>query len=154
MKQVISITFITLGLTACGGGDGGSSSSTPSSPAEQESSAADTQQPTILTTQQLSVPDGFDYDPSLVINSNIDISAFSTQRAYASLYRRYSAGEDQQWIADYSSRIASASLNEGKAKLEVTYGGEVESLLLEIWFYDGTPPLQKILSEAQTDFIY
>lgn len=126
--------YLTLAplLVACGGGgDGGGGSSSPAAPIA-----------TVTSTSDLVAPDGFDYNPIESRSLNVDISAHSQQRAYLSVYRHYFEVDGKK-IPDYGSRIAAVQLDSGKASIDLSIADSEDDLLAEIWFYDGSDPLQK-----------
>ncbi|GAD89330.1 hypothetical protein VHA01S_019_00070 [Vibrio halioticoli NBRC 102217] len=109
---------------------------------------------TLRSMQDLTVPADFDYDPTRSKSLIVDIGGFSTERAYISLYSQYKTTDDGRYIPDYSYRIANSSLTKGAAEIDITYAQQYSSLLAEIWFYDGSEPLQYIINEDQNTILY
>ncbi|MDF2152743.1 hypothetical protein [Vibrio sp. CAU 1672] len=137
MKKLIAI-MMSLVLNACGGG-GGDSAPPPSQlipPAP----------PQEVTMQELNVPDDFNYDPLTEGTLSVDISAYSIQRAHLTLYKSFKETPTKSYQASYPSKIASVPLTGGKADITFSVSDSQGNLLVEIWFYDGTDPLQKVIS--------
>ncbi|MPW36430.1 hypothetical protein [Vibrio sp. B1Z05] len=122
---------------------------------EETSTEKNTPDTVILRSMQdLTVPEDFDYDPTRSMSLMVDISQFSTERAYISLYSQYKLAEDGRYIPDYAYRIANSSLNQGATEIDITYAQEYHSLLAEIWFYDGSEPLQYLINEEKNSIRY
>ncbi|HHX8275667.1 TPA: hypothetical protein ACVOYM_004052 [Vibrio diabolicus] len=147
MKNLITI-IMGLALTACGGGGGGGGDKS------NDSATPPPAQTTVIveepSMQNLDVPDGFDYDPRLESSLAVDISGYSLQRAHLSIYKEYREDASGTYQAKYSSNIASAALTSGKANLDFSTSDSQDNLLVEIWFYDGSEPLQKVVSTGNT----
>ncbi|TKF21233.1 hypothetical protein FCV43_12620 [Vibrio genomosp. F6] len=148
MKNLLTVTTLTLILMGCGGGGGGGGGSS-----EGGNSTATPAEST-LTTSELIVPDGFDYNPIDDFQLKLDLSSETTQRAYVSVYHQFSTDNSAAIQANYSSRIASASLQEGKSTINFTVPNAKKELLVEIWFYDGSPPKQQVFSTTNRQLIW
>ncbi|BBM66477.1 hypothetical protein VA249_31230 [Vibrio alfacsensis] len=144
MKRLFTI-IMGLALTACGGGDSGGGSSSAPTPTVQS--------PKPERMQDLVVPHGFSYDPIVQGTLNVNISSFSSQRAHLSVYKEYKQNSSGGFNANYTSRIASAALKDGKTYINYTLSDSQGDLLVEVWFYDGTEPLQAIISPEEKDWI-
>nr|WP_285406287.1 MULTISPECIES: hypothetical protein [unclassified Vibrio] len=136
VKQASLITLLasTTLLFGCGGGGGGGGSTAAPAPAVAS------------TMSDLTVPDGFDYNPVDQHDLDIDISHISTSRSFVSVYSRYSERSDSSLKPDYSSRLLAGSLTNGQFSSSFTAPISEENLLIEIWFYDGQEPLQQVIS--------
>lgn len=134
--SLISLLASATLIFGCGGGGGGGGSST-AAPA-----------PAASTMSELTVPDGFDYNPVEQHDLNIDISHISTNRSFVSVYSRYSERSDATFKPDYSSRLLAGSLNNGQFNSSFTAPISEEAILIEIWFYDGQAPLQQVVSSS------
>lgn len=132
--SLISLLASVTLIFGCGGGGGGGGSST-AAPA-----------PAASTMSELTVPDGFDYNPVEQHDLNIDISHISKNRSFVSVYSRYSERSDATFKPDYSSRLLAGSLNNGQFNSSFTAPISEENILIEIWFYDGQAPLQQVVS--------
>lgn len=141
------ILIMAFGLSGCGGGDGGGSTSTPGG---SQTPATSNGEPQLMT--ELNVPDGFSYNPVESVELDVDISAITTKRAFLSLYRNYDTVNDQAMKPDYSSRITAISLINGSAEINLEIADSQESVLGEIWFYDGSAPIQKLFYTDQKNW--
>lgn len=144
MKRLFTI-IMGLALTACGGGDSGGGSSSAPTPTVQS--------PEPERMQDLVVPDGFSYDPIVQGTLNVNISSFSSQRAHLSVYKEYGQNGSGGFNANYASRVASAALTDGKTHVNYTLSDSQKNLLVEVWFYDGSEPLQTIISPEDKEWI-
>ncbi|MEZ9904770.1 hypothetical protein AB4343_07960 [Vibrio breoganii] len=148
-------------LTACGGGGGGSDSSSGAAQVDEPVASNDSEateqasvQVPLRSMQDLAVPDDFDYNPTKTVDVLVDISGISTQRAYISVYSEFQESADGTLTPDYAYRIANGALDSGKGEINITYAQEYTSLLAEIWFYDGTEPLQRVISRENSEIAY
>ncbi|GLR06281.1 hypothetical protein [Vibrio hyugaensis] len=151
MKYLITI-IMGLALTACGGGGGGGggSSDNDSSTPPPAPPAAVTVPEEETTMQDLVVPEGFNYNPVKEGTLSVDISGFSSQRAHLSLYKEFQEDNSGNYKASYPSKVASIPLNNGQADFDFNMSDSQGDLLVEIWFYDGTDPIQRVISASDT----
>lgn len=172
MKKTITVVLATapLLLAGCGGGGGGGGGSTaspspssPASPAAPATPVAATPSPSPVasaaavptyTMSDLVVPDGFDYSSVEQFDIDIDISSISTDRSFVTVYSRFSARDDSTLKPDYSSKVIAGSLNNGVFASNFASPVSHDSLLVEIWFYDGQPPLQKVVSSSNSQIVW
>ncbi|CCN35329.1 conserved hypothetical protein [Vibrio nigripulchritudo SO65] len=150
MKNLSLAIIVMSFLAACGGGGGGgdASSGNASSPAPSELPAASP----AIKTSDLVAPDGFDYSPIENRSMSVDISATSVARAYLSVYRNYHTLDDGTLLPDYGSRIVAMPLKDGKADITLIVSDSSNDLLGEIWFYDGSQPLQQKFYASQSSW--
>ncbi|EDP60711.1 hypothetical protein [Vibrio sp. AND4] len=153
MKYLIAmiIGLVLLALAACGGGDssdGGSGNEDYSTPPVTVVKPDETP-----STQDLVVPEGFDYSPVKSGTLSVDISSFSTQRAHLSLYKQFEEDSSGNYKASYSSKVASIPLQDGKADFEFNVSDSQGDLLAEIWFYDGTEPIKRVITAKDSNLI-
>ncbi|WP_286300096.1 hypothetical protein [Vibrio apostichopi] len=167
-KSLTVILAVTpLILVGCGGGGGGGGSSstpspaTPSTPAAPStpvtgttSSATSAAAAPIYTMSDVVVPDGFDYCSVEQFDLDIDISSISTARSFVTVYSRFSTRDDSTLKPDYSSKVIAGSLNNGVFASNFTAPVNHDSLLVEIWFYDGQPPLQQVVSSSDSQIVW
>lgn len=148
-KSLTVILAVTpLILVGCGGGGGGGGSSAP---ATTPASAVTAQS---YTMDDLVVPDEFDYDSVENFDLDIDISSISTARSFVTVYSRFSTRDDSTFKPDYSSKVIAGSLNNGVFASNFTAPVNHETLLVEIWFYDGQPPLQQVVSSSDSQIVW
>ncbi|OBS99177.1 hypothetical protein A9261_05275 [Vibrio tasmaniensis] len=167
-KSLTVILAVTpLILVGCGGGGGGGGSAstpspaTPSTPAAPSTPVTGTTSPAtsaaatpIYTMADVVVPDGFDYSSIEQFDLDIDISSISTARSFVTVYSRFSTRDDSTFKPDYSSKVIAGSLNNGVFASNFTAPVNHESLLVEIWFYDGQPPLQQVVSSNDSQIVW
>lgn len=169
IKKTMTVVLATapLLLAGCGGGGGGGGGSTaspsPSSPATPATPVTATPSPSPVasaaaeptyTMSDLVVPDGFDYSSVEQFDIDIDISSISTDRSFVTVYSRFSARDDSTLKPDYSSKVIAGSLNNGVFASNFSSPVNHDSLLVEIWFYDGQPPLQKVVSSSNSQIVW
>ena len=130
--------FALIGLlTACGGGggDGGGSSagsadsgSPSTTPADVSTTEDDV---TLRSMSDLSIADGFSFNPVMGHSLDVDISAYSTERAYVSVYGEYVENGDGSYSPNYNSRISSSSLDNGTVSLDFCVSEAQQYVLAE-----------------------
>ncbi|MGR5161829.1 hypothetical protein ACPV4X_08060 [Vibrio owensii] len=160
MKALITI-IMGLALTACGGGGGGGGGGNSTPPptqttvpeedtTQQEETTEEETTVTVedVTMQDLVVPDDFSYNPVTEGTLNVDISGFSTQRAHLSVYKEFVENSSGNYDARYPSKVSSVPLNNGTANVDFNVSDSQGSLLVEIWFYDGSDPIQKVITSG------
>lgn len=167
MKKSLAVILATapLVLAGCGGGGGGGGSastpspSTPSAPATPSTPVTATPSPSPVTVQSytmsdLVVPDGFDYSSVEQFDLDIDISSISTDRSFVTVYSRFSTRDDSTLKPDYSSKVIAGPLDNGVFASNFAAPVNHEALLIEIWFYDGQPPLQQVVSSGDSQIVW
>ncbi|MDH5902900.1 hypothetical protein L8S00_05740 [Vibrio splendidus] len=171
MKKSLAVILATapLVLAGCGGGGGGGGSastpspSTPSTPATPSTPVTATPSPSPVTgavaaqsytMSDLVVPDGFDYSSVEQFDLDIDISSISTDRSFVTVYSRFSTRDDSTLKPDYSSKVIAGPLDNGVFASNFAAPVNHEALLIEIWFYDGQPPLQQVVSSGDSQIIW
>ncbi|CAH0536167.1 hypothetical protein [Vibrio marisflavi] len=166
MKRMILIFLSSFFLFACGGGEGdgeagtgaSSSADTNAVPTVTDSSDEDIPEtPTVVSTRtmsELTVPDGFNYDQNSNLIYNIDVSGYSTDNAYISVYTSYTKETDGSYTPHFNSRVAASSLTSGLATLEFSVSSGINSVLAEVQFYDGSNPLQSELSTSESSWTF
>ena len=169
-KSLAVILAVTpLVLVGCGGGGGGGSSastpstSAPSAPATPSTPVTATPSPSPATSaiaaqsytmSDLVVPDEFDYSSVEQFDLDIDISNISTDRSFVTVYSRFSTRDDATLKPDYSSKVIAGSLDNGVFASNFAAPVNHEALLIEIWFYDGQPPLQQVVSSGDSQIVW
>ncbi|MBB1465403.1 hypothetical protein H5300_19155 [Vibrio sp. SG41-7] len=171
MKKSLTVILAAapLVLTGCGGGGGGGGSastpspSTPSTPATPSTPVTATPSPSPVTgavaaqsytMSDLVVPDGFDYNSVEQFDLDIDISSISTDRSFVTIYSRFSTRDDSTLKPDYSSKVIAGPLDNGVFASNFAAPVNHEALLIEIWFYDGQPPLQQVVSSGDSQIVW
>ncbi|MEZ9321390.1 hypothetical protein AB4161_13680 [Vibrio sp. 10N.286.51.E5] len=171
MKKSLAVILAAapLVLAGCGGGGGGGGSastpspSTPSTPATPSTPVTATPSPSPVTgavaaqsytMSDLVVPDGFDYSSVEQFDLDIDISSISTDRSFVTVYSRFSTRDDSTLKPDYSSKVIAGPLDNGVFASNFAAPVNHEALLIEIWFYDGQPPLQQVVSSGDSQIVW
>ncbi|MEZ8205927.1 hypothetical protein [Vibrio splendidus] len=171
MKKSLTVILAAapLVLAGCGGGGGGGGSastpspSTPSAPATPSTPVTATPSPSPVTgavaaqsytMSDLVVPDGFDYSSVDQFDLDIDISSISTDRSFVTVYSRFSTRDDSTLKPDYSSKVIAGPLDNGVFASNFAAPVNHEALLIEIWFYDGEPPLQQVVSSGDSQIVW
>ncbi|NOJ15383.1 hypothetical protein [Vibrio splendidus] len=167
MKKSLAVILAAapLALAGCGGGGGGGSASTPSpsTPATPSTPVTVTPSPSPVTgavaaqsytMSDLVVPDGFDYSSVDQFDLDIDISSISTDRSFVTVYSRFSTRDDSTLKPDYSSKVIAGPLDNGVFASNFAAPVNHEALLIEIWFYDGQPPLQQVVSSGDSQIVW
>ncbi|RLQ19193.1 hypothetical protein [Vibrio sp. SBT000027] len=174
MKKSLAVILAAapLVLAGCGGGGGGGGSastpspstpSTPATPATPSTPVTATPSPSPTTSavaaqsytmSDLVVPDGFDYSSVEQFDLDIDISSISTDRSFVTVYSRFSTRDDSTLKPDYSSKVIAGPLNNGVFASNFAAPVNHEALLIEIWFYDGQPPLQQVVSSGDSQIVW
>ncbi|MEZ9204017.1 hypothetical protein AB4151_16740 [Vibrio splendidus] len=166
MKKSLAVILATapLVLAGCGGGSASTPSpSTPSTPATPSTPVTATPSPSPVTgavavqsytMSDLVVPDGFDYSSVDQFDLDIDISSISTDRSFVTVYSRFSTRDDSTLKPDYSSKVIAGPLDNGVFASNFAAPVNHETLLIEIWFYDGQPPLQQVVSSGDSQIVW
>ncbi len=148
MKTLILSTLMALPLIGCGGGGGGgSSSSSPAAPVIAPTPTAE-----VVKTEDLVAPEGFDYNPIETRTLSVDIASLSTARAYLTVYGEYQVAPNGDNVPSYNTKLATLALNNGVGDVELALGEVDSDYLAEIWFYDGTEPMQVVLNSSDTQW--
>ncbi|MEZ9516426.1 hypothetical protein AB4359_03850 [Vibrio splendidus] len=168
LAVILAVTPLVLVGCGGGGGGGGSSASTPSTsapsaPATPSTPVTATPSPSPSTSavatqsytmSDLVVPDEFDYSSVEQFDLDIDISNISTDRSFVTVYSRFSTRDDATLKPDYSSKVIAGSLDNGVFASNFAAPVNHEALLIEIWFYDGQPPLQQVVSSGDSQIVW
>ena len=163
MKKSLAVILAAapLVLAGCGGGGGGGGSASTPSPSTPSTPATPSPSPATsavaaqsYTMSDLVVPDGFDYSSVEQFDLDIDISSISTDRSFVTVYSRFSARDDSTLKPDYSSKVIAGPLDNGVFASNFAAPVNHEALLIEIWFYDGQPPLQQVISSGDSQIVW
>ncbi len=148
MKYIITL-LMGFTLMACGG-DSNEDNATPSDPPPSTPPSPSPSPESATTMQDLVVPDGFSYNPVKQSSLSVDIRGVSSQRAHLSVYKTFQEDSKGNYIANYSSKVVSIPLTEGQANFNFHTSDSQGPLLVEIWFYDGSAPIRKVISTSET----
>ncbi|WP_299692780.1 hypothetical protein [uncultured Vibrio sp.] len=163
------LAVMPLVIAGCGGGGGGGGSTsspspaTPSDPAAVLTPVTATPLPSTTssapaaqsyTMSDVVVPDGFDYSSVEPFKLDINISHISTARSFVTVYSRYTTRDDGTLKPDYSSKVIAGPLDAGVFASNFAAPVNQDSLLIEIWFYDGQSPLQKVVASGDSQMVW
>lgn len=177
-RKFLSISLIGF-VTACGGGGDSSPSASPDSEVIVDSATQDvgqttgnTASATMLTStglsvtippnvtssatmmSEVSVPSDFNYNGVDIQNLSVDIRGYSLAKGYVSIYGAFEQNADGPYSADYNSRITSATVEAGLADLSYPLADSQYYMLAEVYFYDGSTPIQTRINNQQTSWIW
>ncbi|CAM4337589.1 hypothetical protein [Vibrio agarivorans] len=163
-NKIYLALVMSFALIGCGGGGGGSAAPAQAAEDTAEAVAEETTEvveevesvveSTAQSMQDLVIPDGFSFDPITEMNIDIDISNLSTQRAYVSIYSEYEETDSGTLAPSGDHKLAGQALEAGMGNIDIVYADGVEKVLAEIWFYDGSDPIQKELTIDDNTFYY
>nr|WP_086938472.1 hypothetical protein [Thaumasiovibrio occultus] len=137
-------TMMGVALVGCGGGDGDSP--------QGGGGPSPTPTVTVTQTEDLVAPEGFSYNATQAKVLQVDVSSQASGRAHLSVYSAYTQNSAGDRVPDYNSRLVSLPLSNGQAEVELTVANVTNDYLAEIWFYDGSPPMQMILSSDDSEW--
>ncbi|WP_028022320.1 hypothetical protein [Enterovibrio calviensis] len=103
---------------------------------------------------EMVVADNFSYDPVVAQSLEIDISAYSTNQAFVSIYGGFIENPDGSYSADYNSRITAKTLENGFGDVDYLLADSQYYMLAEVFFYDGTTPIQMRITNEQTRWVW
>ncbi|WP_407333608.1 hypothetical protein [Enterovibrio sp. 27052020O] len=100
------------------------------------------------------VPDTFSYNPVVTKNVLVDITSYNTSRAFISIYGAFTQNSDGSYTADYNSRIKAATMENGTISLDYLIADSQYYMLAEVFFYDGSMPIQTRITNEQTSWVW
>ncbi|OEE66709.1 hypothetical protein A1OO_13140 [Enterovibrio norvegicus FF-33] len=103
---------------------------------------------------EMVVPNGFSYDPVVSQSLEVDISSYSISQAYVSIYGGFVENPDGSYSADYNSRITAKTLESGFGDVDYLLADSQYYMLAEVFFYDGTTPIQMRITNEQTQWVW
>ncbi|MDD1793280.1 hypothetical protein LRP50_09090 [Enterovibrio sp. ZSDZ42] len=103
---------------------------------------------------EMVVEDNFSYDPVIAQSLEVDITAYSTSQAYVSIYGGFVENPDGSYSPDYNSRITAKTLEGGFGDVDYLLADSQYYMLAEVFFYDGTTPIQMRITNEQTDWVW
>ncbi|UTZ38491.1 hypothetical protein HB763_17775 [Vibrio campbellii] len=106
-----------------------------------------------VTMQDLEVPDNISYKSLNESSLNADINGFSSQRAYLSVYKECVEHSSGGYVAKYPSKVASVPLDKGTANINFNVSDSQGRLVVEIWFYDGSAPIQRVITSGDSSWV-
>lgn len=98
-----------------------------------------------VSMADLNISEDFTFTTKAEVLLIVDLPIYKEQRAQISLYQNYQQLENLSFHPDSNSKILSGALKNGAFE-QVFYAlNNQERYLLEVWFYNKKPPLQKEL---------
>ncbi|MFT6926261.1 MAG: hypothetical protein ACJAZP_001871 [Psychromonas sp.] len=144
-----TLLFFCLLLNACGGSGGESESA--SNILESSNETVSVVEP--VAVESFVVEEGqlqIDYlvaaqDFSFTTKETIEVivELNDDQRAYISVYKDYQLLDSGRYYPDSASRVMGGALQNGSFTQSFTGLNKQSQYLLEVWFYDGSEPLQQ-----------
>jgi len=144
-KQTLIFIFclaIVITLNGCGGG---SSKEAPSQPTSAEKPTAQTQQPVFDINNLIAAPD-FSFTTKSEITVNLVIEQYQDQRSFVNIYRHYQQLDTGAYYPSPASRVVAGALSNGTFIHSFIGLNQQQRYLVEIWSFDGLPPLQRELT--------
>ncbi|MFQ3175149.1 MAG: hypothetical protein ACI93H_000131 [Psychromonas sp.] len=147
-----ALLFFCLMLNACGGeSDGTISFDNGSTAADIESAAVAKAK---LAIDSLVAAEGFSFTTKETIEVIVDINADPLQRTFVSVYRDYQQLASGRYYPNSDSRILDGELQNGIFKQSFIGLNNQQQYLLQVWFNDGSDPLEQELSVNNNQLIW
>lgn len=145
--KLISLLFFSLSVSGCGGSGGGDSTENGKNTEERNNEvyvveAESTTEPR-LTIDALVAAEDFTFSNKNNIQILLELTV--EQRAYVSVYSKYQLLDSGNYYPDPVSKVVAGALQDGIYKESFTGLNNQQQYLIEVWFYDGSDPLQKEL---------
>lgn len=148
IKTLTMLTMLT--LVGCGGSGGDSDTPPlPETEVQTESEAEINVEAAPLLMSELFADPGFMFTSKSTVVVDLDLAAVldahnqTGNRAYVSIYPQYQQLPSMDYYPDTSSRILAGEVNNGVFKSEFINVNNAAVYLIEIWFYNGAPPIQQ-----------
>lgn len=158
-KKVSTLLLIST-LIGCGGGSGGGAAPTSTTvnvdnnqvESEQIEPVTNAVLPVIETDLRMSdlvASDDFKFTNKQQVQVSLDLSELlavnnqTGKRAYVSVYRDYQRLPSGQFYPLSESRLLAGELNNGQFNHAFVAMNNQSEYLIEVWFYNGDPAIQK-----------
>lgn len=86
--------------------------------------------------------ENFDFINKEEITVTLNFAEYKDKRGYISVYQAYRTIEDGKLFPLADSRVLAGSLIDGEFRKSFTNLNNTQQFLIELWFYDGTKPIQ------------
>jgi len=144
LKKQFSLAFCSLLLSGCGsGGETESLVSVDPAPVAPDIEPAAEEVP--LEMRELVAAQDFSFTTKNNIQVDIALNDYQDQRAYLSIYSVYQRLDSGRYYPDSASRVIGGALQRGMFEHVFIGLNNQQQYLIEVWFYDGREPLQKVL---------
>ena len=151
--QLMTVAVLSLFIYGCGGSDGGSSSSGGTQDLVVEPSQESVLVATVEMDDLLAEED-FNFTSKNQIQVSLALTNYPYERSYVSIYSEYQQLDSGDYYPESTSRVISGVLTEGKFVQSFVSSINTQQYLLEIWSYDGQPPVQKELFLQENKLIW
>ena len=138
MIKRISFLFFSLILSACGG-SGGDEGAQLIEAAEVDVEPA---QEIVLDMDDLLAAEDFTFTTKNEIQVLITLNDVQEARAYVSIYSGYQHLDSGRYYPHPDSRVIAGTLQDGRFNQSFIGVNNQQHYLIEVWFYDGSEPLQ------------
>ncbi|WP_375754018.1 hypothetical protein [Vibrio sp. HN007] len=162
MKSMMILSLLCL-LTACGGGGDSGDTSTPetapdSSPDNASDSTPDSgvspdalAEVSSVTMEELVIPDGFSFDTLETRILTVDLSEYSGERSFISLYAEY---DSSTLKPVYRSKIITAELVGGETTISFTLNDDELPIVAEVYGLTSRTASQKLITFASNSELW
>lgn len=99
-----------------------------------------------IKMEDLVIAETFEFTNKTDISVLLDLPDLTDERAYVSVYKDYQLLSNQQYYPHMDSRVVSGHLAQGKFSEQFVNLTNASEYLVEVWFYDGRQPLQKVVA--------
>ena len=160
LSRIFAAAVYTTALAACGsgGGSGGEnntatnttatyssvSSSSMASSSSATSSSSTAAISTTTTDALIAAPD-FDFASQSTVQLNVHFENHGGNRYQVSLYSNFQES-NAGYLPHYNSQITSGALTDGVYTSQLQIPSTQTRVLAELWSYDGSAPIQAVLS--------
>ena len=138
LKNMTVTFYLTVLITLSGCGGDSTEESTASAPAQQNNDP-------VADMNALVATPNFTFTTKTNISVNLQLEQNDTERNHVNIYRSYQALENGRYYPNPASRVVSGALVNGKFIHSFIGLYQQQQYLIEIWTFDGSPPLQKII---------
>jgi hypothetical protein len=146
--KLISLLFFSLTVNGCGGSGGGDSTESGNNTEEGNNEVNVVEEESVteprLTMDSLVAAEDFKFISKNKIQLVLALTN-EQQRAYVSVYSKYQLLDSGDYYPDPVSKVVAGALQDGIYKESFTGLNNQQQYLIEVWFYDGSDPLQKEL---------
>ncbi len=126
-------------LSGCGGG-GDSEAAAPIAPTVDQND-----EPVVDINTLVAAPD-FSFTTKSDVTVNLNIEQYQDQRSVINIYRQYQLLDTGDYYPKTASRVVSGPLINGHFSQSFIGLNQQTQYLVEVWSFDGSPPLQRELT--------
>lgn len=154
--KLSNVMFFLLLVTGCGGSGGGGSSVEPQQVTIDQVMDVESEpvESTSLAMVDLVANEDFTFANKNQVDVLLELPEYNTQRGYVSVYKAYQQLDSDRFYPDSTSRVISGALVNGLFEQSFASINNQQQYLIEVWFYDGQEPIQKVLALAGNQLIF